>query len=166
MVPDELQSLVAFLKSTDLVEIAWERNGTKISLRRDEAGVELASVEAEGGIQAGPPPAAAPKDSPEVPEPPTIRSPMVGTFLRAAGAGRAPLVGVGSRVTPGQKVCVIEVMKILKDVTASESGRVAKVLVESGRPVEYGQPLFLLETEDGTTTTDLASPHNVNTGGP
>lgn len=147
MVPDELQSLVAFLKSTDLVEITWERNGTKISLRRDEAGVELIPA----AERAGPAPVAAapalPPESPAVPEPPTIRSPMVGTFLRAAGSGRAPLVEVGSRVTPGQKVCVIEVMKILKDVTASESGRIAKVLIETGHPVEYGQPLFLLETE-------------------
>ena len=149
MVPEELQSLVAFLKSTDLVEITWERNGTKISLRRDEAGVEIVSSPASALPSAAPAPApaAAPAESPAVPEPPTIRSPMVGTFLRSAGSGRAPLVEVGSRVTPGQKVCVIEVMKILKDVTASESGRIAKVLIESGHPVEYGQPLFLLELE-------------------
>ncbi len=153
MVPEELKTLVAFLKSTDLVEITWERNGTKISLRRDEVGVEIAPatelrtpVPVGADLQVGPPSASPPELS-ALPEPSTIRSPMVGTFLRSAGAGRAPLVEVGSRVMPGQKVCVIEVMKILKDVTASESGRVAKILVESGRPVEYGQPLFLLEPE-------------------
>ncbi len=153
MVPEELQTLVAFLKSTDLVEITWERNGTKISLRRDEVGVEIVPAPpspsphrgeggGEGRVEAPSAPEAA-----VVPASATIRSPMVGTFLRSAGAGRAPLVEVGSRVTPGQKVCVIEVMKILKDVTASESGRVAKILVESGRPVEYGQPLFLLGSD-------------------
>ncbi|MEK7765391.1 MAG: biotin/lipoyl-containing protein, partial [bacterium] len=127
-----MQTLVAFLKSTDLVEITWERNGTKISLRRDEVGVEIVPAPpspsrgvggGEGRVEAPSAPEAA-----VVPASATIRSPMVGTFLRSAGAGRAPLVEVGSRVTPGQKVCVIEVMKILKDVTASESGRVAKIL--------------------------------------
>jgi acetyl-CoA carboxylase biotin carboxyl carrier protein len=75
----------------------------------------------------------------------TIESPMVGTFYRASGPTAAPYVVEGDMVKEGQIVCIIEAMKLMNEIEAKVAGRVAKVLVENGQPVEYGQALFLIE---------------------
>jgi acetyl-CoA carboxylase biotin carboxyl carrier protein len=71
-----------------------------------------------------------------------IRSPMVGTFYRAPAPDADPYVEAGRRVEPGQTVCIIEAMKLMNEIESEISGTIAKVLVENGQPVEYGQPLF------------------------
>lgn len=73
-----------------------------------------------------------------------INSPMVGTFYRAPSPGAQPYVQVGEGVTPGQVVCIIEAMKLMNEIEAEVSGTIEKILVEDGRPVEYGQTLFLV----------------------
>jgi acetyl-CoA carboxylase biotin carboxyl carrier protein len=73
-------------------------------------------------------------------------APMVGTFYRAASADAAPFVNEGDLVDEGQVICIIEAMKLFNEIQAEVRGRVAKVLVENASPVEYGQPLFLLDT--------------------
>lgn len=73
-------------------------------------------------------------------------APMVGTFYRAASADTAPFVNEGDLVDEGQVICIIEAMKLFNEIQAEVRGRVAKVLVENASPVEYGQPLFLLDT--------------------
>ena len=75
----------------------------------------------------------------------TLKSPMVGTFYRAPSPGAPPFVEVGQQVSKGQTLCIIEAMKLLNEIESDASGTVKAILVENGQPVEYGQPLFLIE---------------------
>lgn len=74
-----------------------------------------------------------------------VRSPMVGTFYRSPSPGAKPFVEVGQRVEVGDTLCIIEAMKILNQIEADKAGVIAKVLVENAQPVEYNQPLFIIE---------------------
>jgi acetyl-CoA carboxylase biotin carboxyl carrier protein len=74
-----------------------------------------------------------------------VKSPMVGTFYRAASPGGKPLVEVGTVIKAGEAVCIIEAMKIMNEIEADESGTVAKILCENGQAVEFGQPLFVVD---------------------
>ena len=78
------------------------------------------------------------------PEGKVIKSPMVGTFYRASSPGAEPFVSVGSTVSEGQTLCVIEAMKLMNEIPADAAGVIKEVLVENGQPVEFGQPLFVL----------------------
>jgi len=75
-----------------------------------------------------------------------IRSPMVGTFYRSPSPGAEPYVKEGDIVKKGQVVCIIEAMKVMNEIESDVTGRIVKVLVENGKPVEYNQPLFLVDT--------------------
>jgi len=100
-----------------------------------------------------PPPAAAPATvtapaAEAAPMPPaghSVKSPMVGTFYRTANPGAKPFVEVGSVVKEGEPLCIIEAMKIMNEIEADKSGTVSRILCENGQPVEYGQPLFIIE---------------------
>ena len=74
-----------------------------------------------------------------------VKSPMVGTFYRAASPGGKPLVEVGSAVKSGEPVCIIEAMKIMNEIEADETGTISKILCENGQAVEFGQPLFVID---------------------
>lgn len=74
-----------------------------------------------------------------------VKSPMVGTFYRASSPGAASFVEVGSQVKEGDALCIVEAMKILNEIEADKSGTITQVLVDNGQPVEYGQPLFVIE---------------------
>ncbi|MGE5339074.1 MAG: acetyl-CoA carboxylase biotin carboxyl carrier protein [Gemmatimonadota bacterium] len=74
-----------------------------------------------------------------------VKSPMVGTFYRASSPGTAPFVDVGQAVKPGDTLCIIEAMKLLNEIEAEVAGTVKECLVENGQPVEYGQPLFVID---------------------
>ncbi|KAA0212138.1 MAG: acetyl-CoA carboxylase biotin carboxyl carrier protein [Lautropia sp.] len=95
-------------------------------------------------------PAAAPTPAPvaAAPEPPAghmVKSPMVGTFYRSAQPGAEPFVSVGSEVKEGDTLCIIEAMKLMNEIEADKSGTIKAVLVDNGSPVEFGQPLFVIE---------------------
>jgi acetyl-CoA carboxylase biotin carboxyl carrier protein len=75
----------------------------------------------------------------------TLKAPMVGTFYRSPSPGSPPFVEVGQAVTKGQTLCIIEAMKLLNEIESDVSGTVKAVLTENGQPVEYGQPLFVIE---------------------
>jgi acetyl-CoA carboxylase biotin carboxyl carrier protein len=77
----------------------------------------------------------------------SIEAPMVGTFYRASSPTAEPYVREGDLVKEGQILCIIEAMKLMNEIESKAAGRVAKILVENGQPVEYGQPLFLLEPQ-------------------
>jgi len=98
-------------------------------------------------IPAPAPLAAAPVAPPEpVVEPGhTVKSPMVGTFYRSSSPGGQPLVEVGTVVKEGESICIIEAMKIMNEIEADKSGTISRVLCENGQPVEFGQPLFIIE---------------------
>ncbi len=74
-----------------------------------------------------------------------VKSPMVGTFYRASSPGAKPFAEVGDVVKAGQAVCIIEAMKIMNEIEADKDGTISKILVDNGQPVEYGQPLFIIE---------------------
>jgi len=85
-------------------------------------------------------PAAAPVETGHV-----VKSPMVGTFYRASSPGAKAFADVGDAVKAGQAVCIIEAMKIMNEIESDVDGTITKILVENGQPVEYGQPLFIVE---------------------
>jgi acetyl-CoA carboxylase biotin carboxyl carrier protein len=72
-------------------------------------------------------------------------SPMVGTFYRASSPGGKPLVEIGSNIKEGEPICIIEAMKIMNEIEATQAGTITKILCENGQPVEFGQPLFVIE---------------------
>jgi acetyl-CoA carboxylase biotin carboxyl carrier protein len=74
-----------------------------------------------------------------------VKSPMVGTFYRSASPGAEPFVEVGAQVKKGDTLCIVEAMKILNEINSEESGTITRILAENGQPVEYGQPLFVIE---------------------
>lgn len=75
----------------------------------------------------------------------TVKSPMIGTFYRASGPDKAPFVSVGDEIKVGQVVCIVEAMKLFNEIESEVSGRIVKVLIDDASPVEYDQPLFLVE---------------------
>ncbi|MCM2479949.1 acetyl-CoA carboxylase biotin carboxyl carrier protein [Serpentinimonas maccroryi] len=106
------------------------------------AAQSAAALVAAGVAQ--PAPAAAP-DAPAAPKGQVLKSPMVGTFYRAASPGAKPFVELGQAVKVGDPVCIVEAMKILNEIEAEHAGTVTQILAENGQAVEYGQPLFVLE---------------------
>jgi acetyl-CoA carboxylase biotin carboxyl carrier protein len=96
---------------------------------------------------AAPTPAAAPPATKEEPAGNlvTIKSPMIGTFYRSAGPDKPAFVGVGDEVNTGKVICIIEAMKLFNEIESDVKGRIVKVLVDDASPVEYDQPLFLVE---------------------
>jgi acetyl-CoA carboxylase biotin carboxyl carrier protein len=144
----EIRRLAELLREYGLSEVEVEREGVRIRLRREAA--PLVSAPAAPASTA---PAAAPAPSLMAAATPgaddahllTIEAPMVGTFYRAPSPDAQPFVREGDRVKKGQVVCIIEAMKLMNEIESKVAGRVAKVVVENSQPVEYGQPLFLLE---------------------
>ena len=142
----EIRRLADLLRDYGLTEVEVEREGVRVRLRREPAAP--AAAPSAGSVVAAP--AAA---SPVVSAAPaaseahllTIEAPMVGTFYRAPSPDAQPFVRDGDRVKKGQVVCIIEAMKLMNEIESKVAGRVVKVLVENTQPVEYGQPLFLLE---------------------
>ena len=93
--------------------------------------------------------AAAPGAATDSPLPPghVVTSPMVGTFYQASSPGSKPFVSVGQRVAPGDTLCIIEAMKILNQIESEVAGEVKAIVAENGHPVEYGEPLFVIDTD-------------------
>jgi acetyl-CoA carboxylase biotin carboxyl carrier protein len=137
--PKEIRALIELLREFDLTEIEVEREGQRVRLRREAPGATLSPV------AAAPLPATAPlREAPRA-DTLAIEAPMVGTFYRAPAPDASPYVREGDIVKKGQVVCIIEAMKLMNEIESKVAGRLVKVLVENAQPVEYGQPLFLLE---------------------
>jgi acetyl-CoA carboxylase biotin carboxyl carrier protein len=144
----EIRRLADLLREYSLTEVEVEREGVRVRLRREVPPVAAAPTGPVVSLPASPavaPPAAA--AVPGASEAPllTIEAPMVGTFYRAPAPDAQPFVREGDRVKKGQVVCIVEAMKLMNEIESKVGGRVVKVLVENAQPVEYGQPLFLLE---------------------
>jgi acetyl-CoA carboxylase biotin carboxyl carrier protein len=150
-------------KLKTLIDLVSESNISELEITEAEGKVRIvkagaaapAQMMAYAMPQGMPPPAEAPRAAaaPAAAEPEpapvetghTVTSPMVGTFYRASSPGGKPLVEVGSAIKQGEPVCIIEAMKIMNEIEATHTGTIAKVLVENGQPVEFGQPLFVIE---------------------
>jgi acetyl-CoA carboxylase biotin carboxyl carrier protein len=142
----EIRRLAELLREYGLSEVEVEREGVRIRLRREAAPVAAAPA---GPLSTAPTPVgslvAAEAAGADEAHLLTIEAPMVGTFYRAPAPDAQPFVREGDRVKKGQVVCIVEAMKLMNEIESKVAGRVAKVLVENSQPVEYGQPLFLLE---------------------
>ncbi len=141
MLEEKLKELIEFARDTDLQEVIWQKNGTKISFKRDTAPLPAPAI-----AESNP---ALTEEAVARTEPLYIRSTMVGTFYRGDTSDRPPLVVEGTQITSGQAVGSIEAMKIRKDVVSQLTGRIVRSLVADGHSVEYGQPLFEVELENG-----------------
>ncbi|MBI4247752.1 MAG: acetyl-CoA carboxylase biotin carboxyl carrier protein [Candidatus Rokubacteria bacterium] len=129
-----VRQLGALLRELDLAEIEVTVGGVRVRLQRPGGPPAAAAV-------AAPPPVA----DVMAPATITIEAPMVGTFYRASSPAAEPYVREGDGVKEGQIVCIIEAMKLMNEIESRTSGRIAKILVDNAQPVEYGQPLFLVE---------------------
>jgi acetyl-CoA carboxylase biotin carboxyl carrier protein len=138
--PPTVSELVELAVKHDLAELEVEQGGTRIRVVR-ERSVPAAAPRGDGMPAAAPP----------VPEISIathlvkIEAPMVGTFYRASGPDAPPFVQEGDVVKDGQVLCIIEAMKLMNEIEAKVAGRIARVLVENAQPVEFGQPLFLID---------------------
>ena len=154
----ELQELIDFIAKSGLNKVNIETEEFKISVQREPSYKPVISTtSAPAPAQAAPAPApvataapaAAPVAAPAASAPSNnyvpLKSPMIGTFYRAASPDSPALVNVGDLVEQGQVICIIEAMKLFNEIEAETSGRVVKVMVENANPVEYDQPLFLIE---------------------
>ncbi|KYH31663.1 2-oxoglutarate carboxylase large subunit [Moorella mulderi DSM 14980] len=145
----DITQLIKALEETGITELNLESDGVKIMIRRggDQGGTAgpapavQVTTDAKPGAQGDKPLAQTPQDIVEV------RAPMVGTFYRAPAPDAPPFVEVGTRVKPGQTLCIIEAMKLMNELTAETAGQVVRILAENGQPVEYGQVLFHLKKE-------------------
>ncbi|MDR1518859.1 MAG: acetyl-CoA carboxylase biotin carboxyl carrier protein [Planctomycetota bacterium] len=143
---DKIKDLLALMRDNDLVELELREGEFRVALRRQTTIAAPAFP---------PPPVIAPAAAPAAPaaggldatdlEP--IKSPIVGTIYRGPTPDASPFVNEGDAVEKNTVVCIIEAMKIMNEIKAGVDGRIERVLVESGEPVEYGQPLFLVRRD-------------------
>ena len=144
-----LDELAAFMKENNLAELDLNVNGAEVKLRKVGSQVQqqvIAHTTSLAPTAPQPPlPGAPPPDELEL-EPGTVAltSPMVGTFYRAPKADSDAFAEVGDDVHEDQVLCIIEAMKVMNEIKAEHRGRVARILVENGEPVEYGQQLMLI----------------------
>jgi acetyl-CoA carboxylase biotin carboxyl carrier protein len=151
-----LKALIKLITDTDITEFEMETDGEKLVIRRGAAPQEAAPA-AVPAFVAPPPAAAAPTAQPAVTAPAapaeaaaeegleTIVSPIVGTFYRAPSPDSDPYVEIGSEVAKGQVLCIVEAMKLMNEIEAEFKCRIVKILKENAQPVEFGDPLFLVE---------------------
>lgn len=162
----EIQDLIKFVSKTQVSEVEIEKKDFKIIIK---SAAKKAAAEGQQPIIVQAPPAAmpsvaaapapAPAATPTAPASPatpaaapadesnllTIKSPMIGTFYRSAGPDKDAFVSVGDAISPGSTVCIIEAMKLFNEIESEISGKIVKVLVDDASPVEYDQPLFLVQ---------------------
>ena len=158
---DEIGAIVKLMADNDLTEFKIKTEDMTLQLKRGGKQIAapvvapaiLPAVPAVSPV-AAPVPAAAEKPAPAagaasapaaVDPSKVIESPIVGTFYRSASPGGEPLVKVGMKVDADTTVCIVEAMKVMNEIKAEKTGTVKEVLVENGQPVEFGQPLFVLE---------------------
>lgn len=153
----QIQELIKFVSRSGVNEVAIEQENFKITIKTNQAPVYVnAALPAPVAALA---PTAAPVATPASVETKTenapaaedtskyitIKSPMIGTFYRSAGPDKASFVNVGDEIGTGKVICIIEAMKLFNEIESEVSGRIVKVLVDNSSPVEYDQPLFLVE---------------------
>ena len=156
----QIQELIKMINKSNIGEVTIEEKGFKLTIRQKEEPVQnvIAAPVQQAPIayQQAPPPAHSPvsnqpaAEKGKATEPAgdnyiTIKSPMIGTFYRSSSPGKPPFIEPGDEVNPGKVVCIIEAMKLFNEIESEVKGRIVKILVEDASPVEYDQPLFLVE---------------------
>jgi len=149
----EIKAVIDLIRKNSLTEFEYEKDGTKIRIQRGPDGKPQVFASSPGLIPA---PAVIPIATPMAPTPalqtpspapaqetlPSINSPMVGTFYASPAPDAPPYLSVGTVVNPETVVCIIEAMKVMNEIKAEMSGTITEILVENGKPVEFGKPLF------------------------
>ena len=157
----QIQELIKMINKSNIGEVSIEEKGFKLTIKQKEEPVQqliAAPMQAQPMAAMSTAPVAAaqtqavaaaekPAKAAEAPagNTVTIKSPMIGTFYRSPSPDKPSFVNIGDEVTPGKVVCIIEAMKLFNEIESEVSGKIIKVLVEDASPVEYDQPLFLIE---------------------
>jgi acetyl-CoA carboxylase biotin carboxyl carrier protein len=139
---DDLKGLIELLKETDITELLVEKDGTKVKIRREKM---FSSVEIPLTKPVPVQETIIKETEDETQRLITVTSPIVGTFYRSPSPDAPPFVEAGIRIKKGQALCIIEAMKLMNEIESEVDGILVKALVENGQPVEYGEPLFLIE---------------------
>lgn len=154
----QVQELVKIINKTNIAEISIEEEGLKITIKqKEDAAPVVAAAPFQQYVQpqvaaapiataapiAAPTPVAAPKE--DTSNLVTIKSPMIGTFYRSPAPDKPLFVNEGDQVNVGKVVCIIEAMKLFNEIESEVSGKIVKILVDDANPVEYDQPLFLVD---------------------
>ena len=152
-----IRQLLKIFDESTAAELTIDSEGTSIHIARNRfepAAIPMQQImmaQAPQAVTQAPPQTAAPTPSSPAPAADTtvhtIMSPIVGTFYRASNPGSDPFVQVGSRVSTGDTLCIVEAMKLMNSIESDCAGTVIKVLVENGQPVEYNQPLFVIKPD-------------------
>ncbi|WP_341899843.1 acetyl-CoA carboxylase biotin carboxyl carrier protein [Fluviicola taffensis] len=156
---NEIQDLIKFVAKSGVTEVEIEQKDFKITIKSEKKSDSQIIVQAAAPVvpqmvapQVAAPQVAAPAAESAAPAAPsedskyiTVKSPMIGTFYRSSGPDKEPFVSVGQSVNKGETVCIIEAMKLFNEIEAEFSGKIVKVLVDDATPVEYDQPLFLVD---------------------
>lgn len=161
---NEIQDLIKFVSKSGVSEVELETKEIKLVIKTPKTAppapqvvmqpaAMMAAPVQSAPVAVAPPPAPAAAENKNTPPPAasdeskyvTIKSPMIGTFYRAAGPDKPPFVNVGDEITVGKPVCIIEAMKLFNEIESDVKGRIVKVLVNDATPVEYDQPLFLVD---------------------
>lgn len=148
-----IRDLAQLLNETGLTEIEIEKDDLKVRVARHVAAPAAYAVPAPASAApaspasapAGAPTATAPAGPDPANHPGCVKSPMVGTAYRAPEPGAPPFIDIGTRVTQGQTLLIIEAMKTMNHIPAPRSGVVKEILIENGQPVEFGEPLVIIE---------------------
>jgi acetyl-CoA carboxylase biotin carboxyl carrier protein len=146
----EIQRLLDYIAKSPLAEVSIETEGLKVSVKKNSAVVPVMAVAAPAPTAAAPEAAQATAAATPAAEVIadnlfTVKSPMIGTFYRAAGPDKDNFVEVGSEIAPGKTLCMIEAMKLFNEIDSEVSGKIVKILVDNASPVEFDQPLFVVE---------------------
>ena len=155
---DQLKQILDLVREHELSEFEVEQDGLRLKVRKDSSGGYV-PVHPSHVVHAAPPAAAAPAAPAPAPaavsaagadvdiELAVVKSPIVGTFYRAAEPGAPPFAEVGTVVKKGQVLCIIEAMKLMNEIDSEYEGEVVNVYVENGQPVQYGERLFAIRTK-------------------
>lgn len=155
----QIQDLIKFVAKSGVSEVEIEQKDFKITIKTPAGKKEVQVITGPAPVQvqapapapapavAAAPVAAAPAEAAPAADSKyiTIKAPMIGTFYRAAGPGKPVFVNVGDEIKKGKPICIIEAMKLFNEIESEVAGKIVKVLVDDAKPVEYDQPLFLVD---------------------
>lgn len=146
----KLKTLIDLVAESDISELEVTEGEGKVRIVKSPPVQQNQMMMMQPQVMQQAMPVAAPVASPAAPaaapviEGQVVKSPMVGTFYRAASPGSAPFMDIGKAVNAGDTLCIIEAMKLLNEIESDFSGNIKQILVENGQPVEFGQPLFII----------------------
>jgi acetyl-CoA carboxylase biotin carboxyl carrier protein len=150
----QIQDLIRFVSKSGVNEVSIEQENFKITIKTNQVATivnatvpDASPAQLAAHVAAAAPVAAAPPAAPvaDTSHYITVKSPMIGTFYRSASPEKPLFVNVGDEIKPGTVLCIIEAMKLFNEIESEVSGRIVKILVDNASPVEYDQPLFLVE---------------------